>query len=216
MKKTFIISIIFALIATSAFAQEGNKTSIDDVVETGKSIIRLFTKPGKTNSGETNSPKQKNPSTSSETTQVNFADPVTSSSSSTPQMKITTNSPYMKVSITKCAANGKTVILEFKMINTSGEDANGVGLWAEKIVVYDDQGNEYKAGLKFANKEFNMYGWQAHDFIADIPIKVAIQVEGVSSAAESLARVTLPFDHNKLGLKADSPITLRNIPITRE
>ena len=206
MKKTFIISIIFALIAAPAFAQDG-KTSIKDVFDGIRGILGGTRKP---------SPKQSNPSPSSTTTQVNFADPVTSSSSSTPQMKITTNSPYMKVSITKCSANGKTLILEFKMINTSGEDANGVGLWPDGIVVYDDQGNEYKAGLKFANKEFKTGGWHEHDFIADIPIKVAIQVEGVSSAAESLARVTLPFEHNKLGLKKDSPITLRNIPITRE
>ena len=134
-------------------------------------------------------------------------------------MRITTNSPYFKVSVVKCVANGKTVMLEMKMTNTSGEDANDVGLHCWNINVYDDQGNEYgeeSVGLKFANKEFVVRSWTYHDFIADVPVKVIIRIEGVSTLAETLARVTIPFIHNKLGLKEEAPITLRNIPITRE
>ena len=59
------------------------------------------------------------------------------------QTKIVTNCPYLKVSIVKCEANGKTVILELKMTNMSDNDANKVGLWGTGAIVYDDQGNKY-------------------------------------------------------------------------
>ena len=138
------------------------------------------------------------------------------------QTKIVTNCPYLKVSIVKCVANGKTVILEMKMTNMSGNDANDVSLYCVRDVIqaYDDQGNIYENGavaLKFANKEFVSSSGARYDFLADVPVRVTVRFEGVSTIAEALARVTIRFqDHDVLGLKYSTPITLRNIPITRQ
>ena len=135
------------------------------------------------------------------------------------QTKIVTNCPYLKVSIVKCEANGKTVILELKMTNMSDNDANKVGLWGTGAIVYDDQGNKYyrdNISMKFANMQFTQ-SWIDYDFLADIPVKVAIKIDGVSTLAESLARVTIEIlNDGGLGIKKETPITLRNIPITRQ
>ena len=218
MKKTLFFIIALSCFTTNSYAQKDKV--IKDGIEVVGNIFKLF----KTQKSSENSPTATNSSvtaanSSNETIQDGFADPEATSIQAVQQMRITTNSPYFKVSIVKCVANGKTVMLEMNMTNTSGEDANRVGLdWNRYVSVYDDQGNEYGGGrieLKFANKDFRADG-TFHDFIADVPVKVTIKIEGMSTLAETLARVTIPFSHDRLGLNPDTPITLRNIPITRE
>lgn len=216
MKKLLFFIIAFSFFTTNSYAQKDEL--IKDGIEVVGNVVKLF----KNKKLSKNSPTATDSygtvaNSSNETIQEGFADPEATSIPSEQQMRITTNSPYFKVSIVKCVANGKTVMLEMKMTNTSGEDANGVAMY-NGITVYDDQGNEYgdgNVGLKFANKEFSNH-FASHDFIADVPVKVTIKIEGVSTLAETLARVTIPLSHGNLGLKADTPITLRNIPITRE
>lgn len=218
MKKTLFFIIAFSCFTTNSYAQKDKV--IKDGIEVVGNIVNLFqNKKSSKNSPTATDFRGTAANSSNETIQDGFADLEATSIQAVQQMRITTNSPYFKVSVVKCIANGKTVMLEMKMTNTSGEDANRVGLvWNHFIGVYDDQGNSYGDGsieLKFANKDFRAHD-TFHDFIADVPVKVTIKIEGMSTLAETLARVTIPFSHDRLGLKADTPITLRNIPITRE
>ena len=218
MKKLLFFIIAFSFFTTNSYAHKDEL--IKDGIEVVGNVVKLFqNKKFSENSPTATDSSGTAANSSNETIQEGFADPEATSIQAVKQMRITTNSPYLNVSVVKCVANGKTVMLEMKMTNTSGEDANEVMQRSWLIKVYDDQGNEYgreSVGLKFANKEFAVNKTTSHDFIADVPVKVIIRIEGVSTLAETLARVTIPFIHNKLGLKEEAPITLRNIPITRE
>lgn len=213
MKKLFSLIIAASLLAMPSFAQSKAEKAVKDGLSIAGALLGAFSK---SKSNDTSSSTSVESNSSVETIQETFADVEATSSSADPQMKIVTNSPYLKVSVTKCEANGKTVILEMKMVNVSGNDADGVRIWAGNIKVYDDQGNVYGATIKVANGQFTDYMVE-NDYLADVPVKVAIKIENVSTISESLARVTLAFDnHGILGLNRDTPVTLRNIPITRQ
>lgn len=213
MKKIFCLFIASSIIAMPMFAQSKTEKAIKDGLTIAGALFGTFSK---AKSNNTSSSASVEANSSVETIQETFADVEATSSSADPQMRIVTNSPYLKVSVTKCEANGKTVILEMKMTNTSGNDADGVRIFCENIKVHDDQGNVYGATIKVANGQFT--NWYAqNDYLADVPVKVAIKIENVSTISESLARVTLAFEnHGILGLNKETPVTLRNIPITRQ
>lgn len=159
--------------------------------------------------------------TSNEAVQTSSASASVSETQQLP-MKIITNCPNIRIKVTKCVASGKTVMLTFKMANVSGNDAENVGIDPVGIhcsggSVYDDQGNVYRhqdLSLKYANQNFESKVWCT--LLADVPATFTLKIEGVSTSAEYLARVTIPCSHNGLGLKTETPITLRNIPINRE
>lgn len=226
MKKTFLLCAVLAAMSVNTQAQ-----SLKSLLKFGKSVVTDVAK--SVLSGDSNSSNSSNSSSSSsnssrssesyETVQNSFAsDSGSSSGQGTQPMRIVTNNPYIKVNVTKCVANGKTVMLEFKLTNTSGNDAANVGISIGRsdcgINVYDDQGNEYSEralALKYANKQFETWAG-SYTLLADVPAKFTLKIDGVSTSAESFARIVLPFEHNGLGLKIDTPITLRNIPINRE
>ena len=217
MKKIVCLFISCVLLASPAMAQSKTEKVIKNGTKVAGALLGLLgsVKASADSGNDTEEPSLTKTS-EGETIQMDFVDETESYSSADPQMKIVTNSPYLKVSVTKCEANGKTVILEMKMVNISGNDADHVRIWAGNIKVYDDQGNVYGATIKVANGQFTDYMVE-NDYLADVPVKVAIKIENVSTIAESLARVTLAFDdHGILGLNRETPVTLRNIPITRQ
>lgn len=164
-------------------------------------------------------------SASAEKTTSNEAVQTSSASVSETQqlpMKIITNCPNIRIKVTKCVASGKTVMLTFKMTNVSGNDAENVYVikYRDAGNVYDDQGNIYDdLSLKYANNDFRTYYFPSgfnFTLLADVPVTFTLKIEGVSTSAEYLARVDLQCNHSGLGLKTETPITLRNIPINRE
>ena len=157
--------------------------------------------------------------TSDEAVQTSSASASVSETQQQP-MKIVTNCPNIRINVKKCVANGKTVMLTFKMTNVSGNDAEYVGIYLDRngAGAYDDQGNEYgerSLSLKYANRDFRYTGLEC-TLLADVPATFTLKIEGVSTSAEYLARVTIPCHHNGLGMKLETPITMRNIPINRE
>lgn len=198
--------------------------SLKSLLKLGKSMVTSVAKSAlegdSSSSGSSSQDSgQKSSSESYETVQTSFASNSVSSQETQP-MRIVTNCPYIKVNITRCEASGKTVMLEFKMSNTSGNDAEGVQFSVGGVKVYDDQGNEYNAAygaisMKYANQQFRT-GVDSYTILADVPAKFTLKIDGVSTSAESIARLTLPLYHNGLGLKTDAPVTMRNIPINRE
>lgn len=136
-------------------------------------------------------------------------------------MKIVTNCPNIRVNVTKCVANGKTVMLTFVMTNVSGNDAEEVVFDGPRVKAYDDQGNEYPSYniyLKYANRDFDNCSARPmhYTLLADVPVTFTFKFEGISTSAEYIARITLPCEHDGLGMRLGTPITLRNIPINRE
>ena len=221
MKKTFLLCAVLAAMSVNTQAQ-----SLKSLLKFGKSVVTDVAK--SVLSGDSNSSSNSNSSSSSssnsesyETVQNSFAsDSGSSSGQGTQPMRIVTNCPYIKVNVTRCEASGKTVMLEFKVNNTSGNDAENVQFRVGEVKVYDDQGNEYNAAygaisMKYANQQFRT-GYDSYTILADVPAKFTLKIDGVSTSAESIARLTLPLEHNGLGLKIDAPLTMRNIPINRE
>ncbi len=135
------------------------------------------------------------------------------------QTQIVTGHPDFKVKVTRCAASGKTVVLDMVFTNVSETDVENWGIsthYNTKTVVYDSEGNVFK-GNDLAVKVSNYdYSWNFGNLkmISDVPMKVSLQIKGVPETVESLARVdlsvTIPFFN--IG---NTPVKIKNIPISR-
>ena len=136
-------------------------------------------------------------------------------------IKIVTNHPDFKIKVKRCAASGKTVVIDLILTNEGTNDVEGVtvsgGYWGSEA--YDDEGNIYQKGnlsVKVANR--NEYGETSGKFNipTGVPMKLSIQINGVPQAAESIARLKLTVNCSAWGLNNQKPVKISNIPISRD
>lgn len=142
-----------------------------------------------------------------------------------PPTKIVTGHADFSIKITRCVAEGSTVLIDMVLLNKSERDIEAT-LANDNIIntiVYDSEGNVYQEGpweqnatinIRVANKTFAK-GIE-HAFISGIPVKAQLKITGVSTDAEYFARIDFPLTCYALGLDYGHKAILRNIPITRE
>ena len=131
---------------------------------------------------------------------------------------IITGHPDFKVKVTRCAASGKVVVLDMVFTNVSATDVEDWSIYTccnGVTVIYDSEGNIYSGralAIKVSNQNYvqNQNGLK---MISDVPMKVSLQITGVPTNVESLARVDLDVKIPFFNLKA--PVKLKNIPIER-
>lgn len=133
-------------------------------------------------------------------------------------LKIITNHPDFQIKIKRCAASGKTVILDLILNNLGVNDIEDIEVHGSKSEVYDNEGNIYQGNnikVKVANRP--NYNWTTGTFNipTGVPMRLSISIEGVPQAAESIARLKLIVLCDKWGLNGDKPVRFMNIPITR-
>lgn len=133
--------------------------------------------------------------------------------------QIVTGHPDFKVKVTRCAASGKTVVLDMVFTNVSANDVEDwqIGTYNGSFsVVYDSEGNIYegnKLAVKVSNYDYSSW-FQRMKMISDVPMKVSLQIKGVPETVESLARVDLEVKIPLFNV-GSSPVKIKNIPISR-
>jgi hypothetical protein len=142
-------------------------------------------------------------------------------------LKIVTGHPDLKVKIKRCAASGKTIILDLIVTNEGARDVERFALlgspaW-DRGEAYDDEGNIYREsnGGKILLKVTNGTSFESHtsDFrlLSGVPMRVSIKIENFSTSATTIAYLKLGVDCEELGLgDHNKSITFRNIPISRD
>lgn len=141
------------------------------------------------------------------------------------QTQIVTGHPDFKVKVTRCAASGKTVVLDMVFTNVSETDVedwgialngNSIRLWNKVSTVYDSEGNIYKGNalaIKVSNYDYREW-FNGLKMISDVPMKVSLQIKGVPETVESLARVDLVVNIPLFNI-GGTPVKIKNIPISR-
>ena len=135
-------------------------------------------------------------------------------------LKIVTNHPDFKIKVQRCAANGKTVIIDFLLINEGTNDVEDlyIGGGANGSEAYDNEGNIYHNELKVkvANKPQYEHSQRGFNIPTGVPMKLSISIDGVPQSAESIARLKLNIVCHAWGIGPNKPIKISNIPITRD
>lgn len=138
---------------------------------------------------------------------------------STAQTQIVTGHPDFKVKVTRCAASGKTVVLDMVFTNVSETDVENWEIsthYSTNTVVYDSEGNVFKGNdlaVKVSNFDYS-FGFNKLKMISDVPMKVSLQIKGVPETVESLARVDLAVKIPSFNI-GNTPVKIKNIPISR-
>ena len=134
-------------------------------------------------------------------------------------LKIVTNHPDFKIKVKRCAASGKTVIIDL-VLNNEGTNDITIGDvfamgWSEAI---DDEGNIYSDDIKVKVANRGSYSGNTGGFLlpTGVPMKLSIQINNVPSSAENIARLFLRVDCYAWGLGNDKKVKFNNIPISRE
>ncbi len=136
-------------------------------------------------------------------------------------LKIVTNHPDFNIKVKRCAASGKTVVLDLILTNEGGADVENVDVigGGNGSEAYDNEGNIYqkdKIKVKVANRnEFSQWGTGDFNIPTGVPMKVSVNIEGVPQAAESIARLKLIVNCKVWGLDYQKPVKFSNIPISR-
>ena len=144
-------------------------------------------------------------------------------------LKIVTNNPDFTIKVKRCAASGKTVVLDLILNNVGTNDVD-VSLIAggsyhgyeskENSEAYDDEGNMYQFRnfkVKIANRtEYSHDNTGSFSIPAGVPMRLSIQIDGVPQSAESIARLRLVVFCSAWGLNGEKPVKISNIPITRD
>lgn len=137
-------------------------------------------------------------------------------------LKIITNHPDFKIKVKRCAASGKTVVLDLILTNEGVNDIENIeisgGIYGTEA--YDDDGNIYQQDaikVKVANrKEYSGGGTGTFNIPTGVPIRLSLQFSDVSNAAQSIARLKINANCKAWGLNHDKPIKINNIPISRD
>jgi len=143
-------------------------------------------------------------------------------------LKIVTNHPDFKIKVKRCAASGKTVVIDLILMNEGTNDVENIRVhggiapsgWGA-AEIYDDEGNIYRGEnilVKIANdKEWGVYSTSRFNIPTGVPMKLYVQVNGFSTSAESIARMKLYVDCPAWGINNnDKPVKFSNIPIIRD
>lgn len=137
-------------------------------------------------------------------------------------LKIVTNHPDFKIKVKRCAASGKTVIIDLILTNEGATDVEWIkgwgGGWASEA--YDNDGNIYQHDaikVRVANRA-NYESGHTGDFKipVGVPMRYSICIENVPISTESIARLSLLFECEKWGLNSDKLVKISNIPISRD
>ena len=137
-------------------------------------------------------------------------------------IKIVTNHPDLKIKVKRCAASGKTVILDLVLNNVGVNDVEDVLVngGSNGSEAYDDEGNIYQSGalkVRVANRtEYDSGNTGYFSIPAGVPMKLSVSIEGVPQSAESIARLKLIFHSSAWNLDRDKPVRINNIPISRD
>ena len=137
-------------------------------------------------------------------------------------LKIVTNHPDFKIKVQRCAASGKTVIIDLILTNEGATDVEDVLGWggSRDTEAYDDEGNIYQYNaikVRVANRpNYNDYNSKDFKIPVGVPMKYSICIENVPLSAESIARLSLHFDCQKWGLNGSKLVKISNIPISRD
>ena len=135
-------------------------------------------------------------------------------------LKIVTNHPDFNIKVKRCAASGKTVVLDLILNNEGTNDVKVANVYVYcDSEVYDDEGNIYQGNdlkVKVANRP--NYDGYSGDFMipTGVPMRLSIQINNVSTSAESIARLSLYVDCPVWGLNGKKLVKFSNIPITRD
>lgn len=138
-------------------------------------------------------------------------------------IKIITGHPDFNIKVKRCVASDKTVLIDMVFINEGTQDVNRVKihLGNRGSLAYDDEGNIYEGGydqnisIKIANREYDPWYTSDFEILAGVPTKVTMKIKGVSLEAQSFAKIIMNFDCPAWDFN-NSPVTLRNIPISRK
>ena len=137
-------------------------------------------------------------------------------------IKIVTNHPDFKIKVKRCAASGKTVVIDFILNNTGTNDVEGLEAYGgNKSEAYDDEGNIYQNNnlrVKVSNRQnYEQYGSGRFNIPAGVPMKLSVSIEGVPQSAESIARLKLLINCDAwgIGYSSDKYVKISNIPISR-
>ena len=147
-------------------------------------------------------------------------------------LKIVTNHPDFKINVKRCAASGKTVIINLIFTNEGVNDVSKVSVnggngrnftqWGPSEA-YDDEGNIYnEISVRVANyKNYTFDETPEIKIPTGVPMKCSVKIEGVDPAAQSIARMELFVNCPEWAIghlgNSDTakPVKFSNIPITR-
>ena len=139
-------------------------------------------------------------------------------------LKIVTNHPDFSIKVKRCAASGKTVIIDLILNNNGTNDVDvkevrgGGGSCISEA--YDDEGNIYQSDnlkVKIANRtSYEVYDTGSFSIPSGVPMRLSIQLSNVPQSAESIARLKLIFFCKVWGLNEEKPVRINNTPITRD
>lgn len=137
-------------------------------------------------------------------------------------LKIVTNHPDFKIKVKRCAASGKTVIIDLILTNEGATDVEDIlgwgGGWSTEA--YDNDGNIYQKEsikVRVANRpDYNSGNSGRFKIPEGVPMKYSVCIENVPISTESIARLSLHFECAKWGLSSEKLVKISNIPISRD
>lgn len=137
-------------------------------------------------------------------------------------LKIVTNHPDFKIKVKRCAASGKTIVIDLILSNVGATDVENIegfgGIYygsPRGTEAYDDEGNIYQERniyIKVANRD----GGGEFKIPVGVPMRYAVFIENVPTSVQSIARLSLEFRCEKWGLNGSKLVKLANIPISRD
>ena len=138
-------------------------------------------------------------------------------------LKIVTNHPDFSIKVKRCAASGKTVIIDLILNNLGTSDIEKIESWGGNgnfSEAYYDEGNIYQGDnikVRVANREgYKSYSCGVFKIPVGVPIKYSICLENVPASVESIARLSLEFKCERWGLNSEKLVRISNIPIARD
>lgn len=137
-------------------------------------------------------------------------------------LKIVTNHPDFKIKVKRCAASGKTVIIDLILTNEGATDVEEIQGWGGLYgtEAYDNDGNIYQHNaikVRVANRpNYSDSDTGRFKIPVDVPMRYSICIENVPISSESIARLSLQFTCKKWALDHNKLVKISNIPISRD
>ena len=146
-------------------------------------------------------------------------------------LKIVTNHPDFDIKVKRCAASGKTLIIDLVATNVGTEVIDDFYIMPTNCIAYDDDGNVYEGGdgyvgVKVANQPqyafvtiTNFVETKHTKLLPNIPCKISVSLKGFAVEATSVGLLELGAECKAFNLdsyKGEQRIKIHNIPVSRK
>ena len=212
-QKLIVAMMVLLLVPCKGFSQDWLK-KLGKAIETTEKVVEAVK--GNKSKGNDSGAALKASEDAGAVEEVATVGDVNLSAQRAGTFRLITHHPDFKVKVKRCAASGKTCVIDMIIENIGDEDVTMYYGEQHHRLAYDDEANQYtEISPRIGNVMKGTWN-ESIRLLAHVPMKARIMIENVSTSATMFRRLEVKLICSAWNIEDDKYLTFMNLPISRE